>query len=399
MAYYFQNLTTNSVTGLGYLKKLRITWLILLALLTPAGMALANHNEEHIQFEQSGFFSVEVKPGIHMISEGVWNCVLIVTKRGAILIDAPAFIGLTKGKTIVDAIKGITDHPVTEIIYSHSHSDHIGSAGLVLAWMQAEFPEEKVKIYAHENTRRKLLDENAAASRPLPTKTFAKKKKLKYRGVDNRRRQISLVYLGTNHSDDNLFIHLPADNTLVWVDVVNPGGIPFGIEFAQSLPGHIRSHEQALGFNFDTHIPGHHGIGTREFIKYNRIFLADLAEKSLNALFALFPLDIRFGYPFNTPDQVTDFNEDTSEDLFARAAMICVEFMTDPATGNADLATGIWELTKDGTTYGPLGGVTPAALLNDCGAMTINLFTLGFPLSLEGVGGTAAQVIKRLKDL
>lgn len=370
---------------------------LIVAIILTTSVALAGHNSEHDQFDQVGFFTVEVQPNVYLISSGAVNNVLVVTATGAILIDASPFVGITRGKTIVDAIVSITDHPVEKIIYTHSHSDHIGSAGLVVSWMQENFPKKQVRIFAHENTKKKLLDENASVGRPLPTNTFSKNRTLQYRSADNRSRTISLVYLGTNHSDDNIFIYLPEEELLIWVDVVNPLGIPFTFAHAESAPGYIRSHEQALTFSFTTLLPGHAGIGDRQHIKANRVFLADLAEKSLTALFETV-FNFTINWPFDTTDDLTVFYEE-GDAVFVPLAERCVELMTDPVDGNADLVTGEWELTTGGQTFGPLGGVTPNQLLGNCSRMTVTLFTNGFPFTLDGVGGGVSEVVNRLNGL
>ena len=47
-------------------------------------------------------------------------------QEGVIVVDAPPSIG----ENILAAIAEVTDEPITHVIYSHSHADHIGAAGI-----------------------------------------------------------------------------------------------------------------------------------------------------------------------------------------------------------------------------------------------------------------------------
>lgn len=63
----------------------------------------------------------------------------VCTGSGVITVDAPA----TLGNALLPAIKEVTDEPVTHVVYSHHHADHIG-AGSIFG------PD--VTIVAHDKT-------------------------------------------------------------------------------------------------------------------------------------------------------------------------------------------------------------------------------------------------------
>ena len=50
----------------------------------------------------------------------------LVTDKGVVAVDAPPTIG----KNYLKAIAEVTNKPVTYVIYSHAHLDHIGAAGM-----------------------------------------------------------------------------------------------------------------------------------------------------------------------------------------------------------------------------------------------------------------------------
>ncbi len=50
----------------------------------------------------------------------------MVTDKGVVAVDAPPTIG----NNYLKAIAEVTTKPVTYVIYSHAHIDHIGAAGI-----------------------------------------------------------------------------------------------------------------------------------------------------------------------------------------------------------------------------------------------------------------------------
>ena len=67
----------------------------------------------------------------------------------------------------------------------------------------------------HEETRRLLLRDNDAA-RPAPEVTFADRYTLEVGGE-----RVELAWYGPNHSPDNIYIHFPGHDTLMFIDVVS----------------------------------------------------------------------------------------------------------------------------------------------------------------------------------
>jgi len=71
----------------------------------------------------------ECTPGI--IRLGISNCSVIITGEGVIVVDPP--IGNRAGAKAVEVIRGKTKLPVTHLIYTHGHMDHIWSVPVFLA--------------------------------------------------------------------------------------------------------------------------------------------------------------------------------------------------------------------------------------------------------------------------
>src|SRR5437762_10696599 len=107
-----------------------------------------------------GYRVQDLGRGLYMITDNAIQSMFLVYDRGVVVIDAPQNLAVYIPKAIAE-VAG--DKPITHLIYSHSHADHIGGAKAL-----GDHPI----IIAHEETLR-LLKRDADPNRPLPTVTFA----------------------------------------------------------------------------------------------------------------------------------------------------------------------------------------------------------------------------------
>jgi len=182
------------------------------------------------------------------------------------------------------AISSVTDEPITHVIYSHTHADHIGSASM--------YPSDAIFI-AHEETAAQLSaranDPNqpfpfgtflGGAPVPMPTITFDDQLTLE---VGNQ--VLELEYRGANHKPGNIFIYAPKQKVLMLVDVVFPGWVPFkNLAVTEDVVGFVRAHSEVLTYDFDTFVGGHWTrLGTREDVEIQQEYVRDLQANSAQA--------------------------------------------------------------------------------------------------------------------
>jgi glyoxylase-like metal-dependent hydrolase (beta-lactamase superfamily II) len=214
-----------------------------------------------------GYIVQEIAPGVHWVSDGLYQTMFVVTDDGVIAVDAPPALG----ERYLRAIADVTTAPVTHVVYSHAHFDHSGSAHL--------FPADALFV-AHQETAA-LLARDADPRRPLPTRTFQEYDELRVGG-----QVLRLDYHGVSHTPGNLFLHLPEHRVLMLVDVVFPGWVPFK-NFGESkdVPALMTAHDTALSYGFETLVAGHVGrLGTPDDVVEARAYLDDLRESCLRAL-------------------------------------------------------------------------------------------------------------------
>ena len=245
---------------------------------------------------EKGYLVEEIRGGLYWVTDGSYNTMFLVTDEGVVAIDAPPAIGANYLKAIAE----VTDKPVKYVIYSHSHLDHIGAAASIFPENATYIAHEKVaeelqrahqELQASEagggnnnnNTQfppMQLPAFNVSRLPPIPTETFAQNYTLQ---VGNQ--TLELNYHGNNHEEGNIFIYAPAQKTLMLVDIIFPGWVPFpDLALAEDVFGFIKAHDIALSYDFDTFVGGHlTRVGTREDVQVQREFIRDLVAASNRA--------------------------------------------------------------------------------------------------------------------
>ena len=214
-----------------------------------------------------GYRLQNLSDGLYMITDNVYQSMFMVYGTGVVVVDAPP----PYAQLVPKAIKEVTDKPITHVIYSHSHIDHIGGTkGL------GGHPI----IIAHEETKRLLVRANDP-NRPIPSVTFYDKYTLKVGG-----KTLELSYHGNAHEPGNIFIYAPAQKTLMVVDIVFPGWMPWRrFALAQDIPAYFAQVEEIHQMKWDTLVSGHVArVGTHADVAMQLEFMNDLKNATRQAL-------------------------------------------------------------------------------------------------------------------
>jgi glyoxylase-like metal-dependent hydrolase (beta-lactamase superfamily II) len=211
-----------------------------------------------------GYYVGRVQRNLYWVTDGTYQAAFLTTPDGVVLFDAPPTIGHNLQRAIdeVAAANGASN-TVTHLIYSHHHADHAGASSL--------FDPDVVRI-GHEETRRLLLRDDDPA-RPAPTETFQDQRTLEIGGE-----RIELAWHGPNHTPDNIHIHLPDHDTLMLIDIVNPGWAPVYLSnLTEDIPGYLQAPATALAYPWKHYIGGHLGrLGTRQDVSLHQQYMADI---------------------------------------------------------------------------------------------------------------------------
>lgn len=198
-----------------------------------------------------------------MITDGVWQSAFVVTEAGVIVIDAPE----TYADKIPAEIAAVTSQPITTLIYTHAHKDHIGGS--------AAFADiDGLEIVALSGVA-EFLAEKRDPRRLVPTRTFDDELEIDRGGV-------RIELRGANyHSDEgDAIVYVPHARFLMAVDTLAPGYAPFmGFDITSNFHEYLHVFDRLLEYDFEVFVGGHlTHPGTRQDVELNREFTLDVYE-------------------------------------------------------------------------------------------------------------------------
>ncbi len=165
--------------------------------------------------------------------------------------------------------------PVKYLIYSHDHADHI-AGGEVFA--------DTATVIAHANAATHIAGE--ARPTALPSLTFTDRMAIALGG-----KQVELIYLGKNHSDNSVVMHFPAERAVFAVDFVAVNRLPYRNLPNAHVEDWIESLKKLEAMDFDILAPGHGAVGTRTDVAPQRRYLEELRVEVLARIRQGMPLE------------------------------------------------------------------------------------------------------------
>jgi cyclase len=241
----------------------------------PAGGAPQANGPKVVEVEK-------LRENLYMLKGGGGNTAIFIRSNGVVVVDTknPGW-----GQPILDKIKDLTSKPITTIINTHTHGDHVSG--------NVEFPMN-VEVVVQENTKTNMQEMRGATGiqqnepptnifkanngRGMPTKTFKDKMSL---GSGNDR--IDLYYFGRGHTNGDAWVVFPAIRLMHAGDIFSGKNLPLldannggsGVAIGNTLAKAADSVK-----DIDTIITGHSTTMTmadlREYAQFNRDFLADV---------------------------------------------------------------------------------------------------------------------------
>ncbi len=154
----------------------------------------------------------KLKDNLYVLKGGGGNTAVFITADGVTVVDAknPGW-----GQPILDKIKELTPKPVTRLINTHTHGDHVSG--------NVEFPAT-VDVIVQDNTKvnmEKMDIFKQNNGRGLPAHTFKEKMTIG-KGAD----QIDLYYFGPGHTNGDAIVVFPTLKTAHVGDLFARKGMP-----------------------------------------------------------------------------------------------------------------------------------------------------------------------------
>ena len=235
----------------------RVTILGMLIAIGSVSIALSAAQQPAPQPSADNLTVEKVKDNLFVLRGGGGNTAVFVQAKGVTIVDTknPGW-----GQPLLDKIKTLTDKPVTTVINTHMHYDHV--SGNVAMPATAE-------IVAHVNNAKTIATPNRVVGFPtdspnvfkdnpgkgIPKRTFTDKLTLGS-GAD----QVDLYYFGPAHTSGDAFVAFPAHRVMHVGDTFPSKGLPImdknnggsGVEYASTIRKAVRGVP-----NIDTIINGH----------------------------------------------------------------------------------------------------------------------------------------------
>jgi cyclase len=207
----------------------------------------------------------KVKENLYVVTGGGGNTAVFVTGTGVVLVDTKL---ANWGQAIMDKVKTVTDKPVTHIINTHTHGDHVGSN---------DFFPASVEIVAHANvaTSMQKMEQFAdpAKKHAFPDRTYTDKLTV-LDGSD----AIDLYHFGPAHTDGDTFVVFRNLKVMHAGDVFPRKSTPFmdrnnggsGVAYPETVAKAVSGVKDV-----DTVIPGHSAVTTwAAFVEYGEFLTA-----------------------------------------------------------------------------------------------------------------------------
>jgi cyclase len=209
----------------------------------------------------------KLKDNLYVLRGGGGNVAVFVTSAGVTVVDAknPGW-----GQPIIDKVKELTPKPITMLINTHTHGDHVSG--------NVEFPAT-VDVVVQENTKTNMEKMDIFKqnnNRGMAKRTFKDKMTIGS-GAD----QVDLYYFGPGHTNGDAWVVFPAHRIVHSGDIFANKGVPL---IDGNNGGSMLHYSETLmkaynGIkNVDTIINGHTPANTawadlKEFADFNKDLL------------------------------------------------------------------------------------------------------------------------------
>lgn len=227
------------------------------------------------QFDRE-YFIQRLTERTYIVMFQVYNSVFYVGDEGVFVLSPTSYY---QAPIVQKAIAEITELPVTAVMYSHSHQDHITGSSVFLE--AAEKAGRSLRIIATDKTKRELeryptLKYPKGFVIPQPTDVLA----TPFSSFYFEELKID-VYTPEDwvHSVDSSIIHMPSERLITAVDIIEPqdSKLPF-IELgeAQDLKAYRYFLNKMLELDWDWVNGGHFNLAGKDVIRFFLTYLDDI---------------------------------------------------------------------------------------------------------------------------
>ena len=215
------------------------------------------------------------------------NAAFVVTPGGVVVIDALGSPALAV--RLLAEIKKVTTQPVTHVLVTHYHADHIYGLQTLKAAGAKIVAHEAARAYLNSDTARLRLEASRQELAPWVNEDTRLVAADEWIDSDRSITVGGIVFeikrVGPSHTPEDIAIYLPSEKVLFAGDLVFRSRIPY---VGQADSRHwILALDQLLAFDTQVIVPGHGAISrqarndmqlTRNYLEYLRSKMAQAAR-------------------------------------------------------------------------------------------------------------------------
>src|SRR5262245_5295588 len=191
------------------------------------------------------------------------NTTALITNEGVVLVDDKFEIDHAN---IMAQLKKVTNQPVKYVINTHFHGDHSGG--------NAKLQALNAQVVASEAARQKMVETKMPG---LPNVTLENRLRLYVGG-----KRVEVHYLGRSHTNGDVVVLFPDHRVIAMGDMFTFGdATPQLVDYAGggSAVEWTKTVDGALQLGFDTVVPGHGVVTTRQELQKFRESTVSLRTK------------------------------------------------------------------------------------------------------------------------
>lgn len=221
------------------------------------------------------------------------NAAFVVTPAGVVVIDALGSPALAE--RLVAEIRKITPKPITHVIVTHYHADHIYGLQTFKALGARIVAHRAAKVYLNSETARLRLQASREELAPWVDEDTRLVEADEWIGGDHTLTvggvEFQLRIVGPSHTPEDLVVYLPSEKVLFAGDLVFRSRIPY-VGQADSRQW-ILALERLLTFDATVVVPGHGPLSheARKDMQLTHDYLLYLRESMGKAAANLEPFD------------------------------------------------------------------------------------------------------------
>jgi glyoxylase-like metal-dependent hydrolase (beta-lactamase superfamily II) len=200
---------------------------------------------------QSQVDAMELAPGVWRLGGGTHNSMAIAQSSGVVIIDAPLY-GARSQAILAWAAEQFPDRPVSRLIVSHFHDDHVGGV--------RDFVAAGVPVISGSGTEGFLersiaapstLEVDPLAAHPMPL-DITRVAPGEVKRLPDANHPIDIIPIANQHAIDMVYVRLPEDDLTFVADLYSPGfppAFPIALKEAiyQSMLAHGGSGDMIVG--------------------------------------------------------------------------------------------------------------------------------------------------------